>query len=139
MVLDRESAMERWLKFEFQNINKNIVKRQVSLAELLKMVTPKTETKDGVEYIFDPDSLNKFSLGIPQFYHGQLMLPIYFYSDLSVKGSCFISDEVAVKALHYTKDLEPGYQIQDGRLWLAKPIAFDLAKKYPTLFQFVLF
>jgi uncharacterized protein (UPF0216 family) len=139
MVLESESAMERWLKFEFHNLNKNIVKNQVRLSDLIKMEKPKTETRDGNEYLFDNLALKKFSEDIPLIYHNQLRLPIFFYKDLRVKDSCFLIDEIAVSVLKHTNDLEFCYKFTDGKLWLSRPIAFDITRKYPTLFQFVIY
>lgn len=139
MILDNERALKKWLKFEFQNLNKNIVTRQVSIAELLKMEDPKTATRGGEEYHFDAKALQKFSSKIPKLYHSDLRLPIYFYKDLRVKDSCFLTDHIAVKVLHHTQDLDPMYDFTDDKLWLSRPIAHDIANKYPTLFQFVVY
>jgi uncharacterized protein (UPF0216 family) len=139
MVFNSESAMERWLKIEFHSLNRNLVKQQIPIDKLLKMEIPKTVTRGGEDYMFDSQTLRMFSNSIPQIYHRRLQLPIYFYRDLRVKDSCFLSDEVAVKALKHTKDLEFGYNFSDGKLWLSRPIAFDISRKYPTLFQFVIY
>ena len=42
MLLKNERAMEKWLKFEFLDLNKNLVNRQIPIADLLKMETPMT-------------------------------------------------------------------------------------------------
>ena len=139
MILDSERALERWLKFEFHNLNKNIVTQQVSIAELLKMEIPKTSTRTGEDYQFDTTSLQKLGSAIPKIFHSDLKLPIYFYKDLRVKDSCFITDQTAVKVLHHTNDLDPMYGFRDDKLWLSRPIAHDIANRYPTLFQFVIY
>jgi len=139
MILDSERALEKWLRYEFHNLNKNIVTRQVSIAELLKMEEPITSTRAGEEYRFDAGALQKFSSAIPKLYHSDLRLPIYFYQDLRVKDSCFLTDRTAVKVLHYTRDLDPMYDFTDDKLWLSRPIAHDIANKYTTLFQFVVY
>jgi uncharacterized protein (UPF0216 family) len=139
MILDNERVLERWLKIEFHNLNKNIVTRQVPIAELLKMEIPKTPTRTGEDYRFDTTSLQKLGSAIPKLIHSDLKLPIYFYKDLRVKDSCFITDQTAVKALRHTNDLDPKYGFRDDKLWLSRPIAHDIANKYPTLFQFVIY
>ena len=139
MLLKNERALERWLKFEYQNLNKNLVTQQVRIAELLKMDSPKALTRDGEEYQFDTITLQKFGKNIPKQYHSQLKLPIYFYRDLRVKDSCYITDNIAVSALKHTNDLDPMYRFHEDKLWLSRPIAREIANKYPTLFQFVIY
>lgn len=131
--------MEKWLKFEFQNLNKNLVKKQILLADLLRMDVPKTVTRDGEKYFFDITSLERFSKAIPAIYQRKLLLPILFYKDLRVKDSCFLSDDIAIKALQKTNDLDPLYQTSENKFWMSRPIAHDIARKYPTLFQFVIY
>jgi len=139
MLLNNEGAMEKWLKVEFHNINKNIVKKQVTVAELLNMDKPKTETRSGEVYLFDFEALSDFSSMVPILYHRRLRLPIYFYKDLRVKDSCFLTDEVAGLALQKTKDLDSVYKFNEGKLWLSRPLAWEISRKYPTLFQFVVY
>jgi uncharacterized protein (UPF0216 family) len=139
MLFNNESAMERWLKFEYGNINKNLVTNQKILAELLKMDDPVALTKDDETYQFDSDALMNFSREVPKIYHKRLKLPIIFYKDMRVKDSCFMVDELAVKVLKHTNNLDSMYRFQDGRLWVSKPIAHDIAKEYPTLIQFIVY
>jgi uncharacterized protein (UPF0216 family) len=139
MVLKTDSALEKWLAMEFQNINRNTVKTQASMATLIKMETPTLTTKSGEEYIFDNPTLDNFAKAVPKLYHNRLKLPIYVYKDLRVKDSCFIIDDVAAKVLHLTKDLDSLYEFKDGKLWMSRPIVHDIAKKYPTLFQFIVY
>jgi uncharacterized protein (UPF0216 family) len=103
------------------------------------MEEPKTFTKTGEEYLFDFNALQKLSQMIPLVYNNQLKLPIYFYKDLRIKDSCFLVDEVAAKVLKYTNDLDAMYGFLNGKLWVSKPIAYDMVLKYPTLIQFVIY
>jgi uncharacterized protein (UPF0216 family) len=139
MVLKSDGALEKWLAMEFQNINRNTVKTQASIGTLIKMDNPKLVTKSGDEYKFDTATLENFAKAVPRLYYNRLKLPIYFYKDMRVKDSCFIVDDIAVKVLHHTKDLDSLYEFKDGRLWMSRPIAQDIAKKYPTIFQFIVF
>jgi len=139
MLLNNERALKKWLKFEYQNMNKNLVTQQIAIADLLKMDTPKALTRTGEEYRFDAPTLKRFGKTVPQIYHQQLKLPIYFYRDLRVRDSCFITDEIAVKVLKHTNDLDNMYSFQDDRLWLSRPLAHDIVKKYPTMFQFIVY
>ena len=139
MVLKTDGALEKWLAMEFQNINRNTVKAQASIAALIKMEVPRLITKSGEEYQFDAPTLDNFARSVPKLYHNRLKLPIYFYKDMRVKDSCFIVDELAGKVLQDTKDLDGFYEFKGGKLWMSRPIAHDIAKKYPTIFQFIVF
>ena len=96
MLFNNERALEKWLKFEYQNLNKNLVTHQVAVSELLEMDEPKTVTRAGEEYRFDIEYLNKFVEAIPRYYHRRLRLPITLYRDLRVRDSCFITDTLCV-------------------------------------------
>ena len=139
MVLRNEHSLERWLKIEFHNLNKNQVRQQITIAELLKMDKPKTITREGLDYIFDFETLFNFSQVLPTKYHSKLKLPIYFYKDLRIKDSCFITDDTAVRALKNINALDPMYRPIKDKLWLSRPLAHEIANKYPTLFQFVIY
>ncbi len=139
MLLNNERAFEKWLKFEYHNINKNLVIQKVSIADLLEMENPKVLTKEGEEYTFNIASLQKLGKAIPAYYHRQLKLPITFYKDLRVKDSCFITDDIAIKALQQSNDLDQLYRPKDDKVWLSRPLAHEIANKYPTLVQFVIY
>ena len=139
MILKNDGALERWLKLEYHNLNKNVVNRQVSLAELLKMSKPETTTRGGEAYKFDPDALKKLGAVLPQVNHKKLSLPILFYRDLRVKDSCFIADRIAFAALQCTGDLDTMYEFRNDKVWLSRPLALEIANRYPTLFQFIVY
>ncbi len=139
MLLENERALHKWISRECKNLNKNLVTEQLTLSKLLKMKEPKTLTKTGDEYLFDLSTLQKLSQATPVMFHNRLKLPIYFYNDLRVKDSCFLVDEVAAKVLKSTNDLDSMYDFLNDKLWVSKPIANDIAIKYPTLIQFVIY
>jgi uncharacterized protein (UPF0216 family) len=139
MLLKNDRALMRWLKFEASNINSNLVSRQVAISDLLKMDKPKTLTKTGEEYLFDIEVLQNFNNTISILNQRRLKLPVFIYKDLRVRDSCFISDKTAFSALLETKDLDPMYKFEDDKVWFSRVIGHDIARKYPTLFQFVVF
>ena len=46
-----------------------------------------------------------------------------------------VTDEVAVEVLRVKSEISPLRSFENGRLWLSKPIAYAILRKYPTLFQ----
>jgi uncharacterized protein (UPF0216 family) len=139
MLLKNDRALKRWLKFEASNINSNLVSHQVIITDLLKMEKPMTMTKNGEEYYFNIEALGKFRNTISNLHQRRLKLPVFIYKDLRVRDSCFISDKTAFSALLETKDLDPMYKFENDKVWFSRVIGHDIARKYPTLFQFVVF
>ena len=139
MVLKTDRALERWLKFEAREINSNLVTRQINFSDLLKMEKPRTITKTGDDYYFNIEALQKLKNTISILHQRRLKLPVFIYKDLRVRDSCFISDKTAFFALQETKDLDPMYKFEDDKVWFSRVIGHDIARKYPTLFQFVVY
>ena len=137
MPLKQPGSFEKWINLEYRNINKNMVARRLYIYDVIKMEIPKAETKAGEEYLFDKKALKALWKKLNKNLKEELKIPIIFFSDIRVSDSCYLTDESAVEALKHTKDLNPMYRIREGKLWLSKPIAMDIANKYPTLFQFV--
>ena len=139
MLLGNERAFEKWLKSEYHNLNKDLVTKKASLADLLKMDEPHTLTRAGNEYQFDIDALKKLGAAIPKLYHRRLELPISFYRDTRVSDSCIIAEKIVAAALQASNDLDPLYNFSKDKLWLSRPLATEIYNKYPTLFQFVVY
>jgi uncharacterized protein (UPF0216 family) len=137
MPLKTDSSIEKWLSIEYRNINKNLVKKQIVLNELLDMEEPGCDTKADEVYIFNKSSLQAFALAIPEKYHRRLKLPIFFFKNSRVPDSCYMIDPVAVEALQETGDLNKLYRFRENKLWLALPLAYEIANKYPSLIQFI--
>lgn len=57
---------------------------------------------------------------------------------MDVRDSCYLTDEIAVKALQALGDLGEGRRLTNGRLWVARAIAYAIARKYPTAIQFAM-
>jgi len=137
MPLKDTGTMEKWISLEFRRINQSLVRYQRVLFELLEMDVPALETKEGKEYLFDKKTLTDFARAVPVNYHKKLKLPIFFFKDTKVIDSCYLIDEMAVEVLKVTGDLNQMYRFRDKKLWLGRPLAYEIANKYPTLTQFV--
>jgi uncharacterized protein (UPF0216 family) len=133
-----EGVMMRWMQLELGRINQGIVTDRKRLSDLLLEERPISVTKDGKEYRFDKDTLAAFASGIPETLQRKLRMPVLFYCSADVADSCMVTDEVAVEVLCVKSEISQLRSFENGRLWLSRPIAYAILRKYPTLFQLVL-
>ena len=63
----KESAMEKWFKFEIARINSGIVTKKKSLSELTEKKTPSCEAKDESIYYFNKEALCRLKNEQPTF------------------------------------------------------------------------
>ena len=95
-------------------------------------------TKGGEEYRFDRETLQQLGERLPESLHRKLRVPILFYSDMTVRDSCFLDDEYALEALQELGELNALRRMQDGRVWIARAIVYSIMEKYPTIVQIVM-
>jgi uncharacterized protein (UPF0216 family) len=136
--ITEESVLTRWLGMEVARINDSIVAGRRSLADLLAEEDPKAVTRGGGEYHFSRETLATLAGRLPEGTRRTLKLPLLFFSDVDVRDSCYLTDETAVEALRALGDLGEGRRVTGGRLWIARAIAFSIARKYPTAVQFAM-
>jgi len=67
-----------------------------------------------------------------------LKLPVIFFFCMDVRDFCYLTDETAVQALQAPGDPGEGRRLTNGRLWVARAIAYAIAQKYPTAIQFAM-
>jgi uncharacterized protein (UPF0216 family) len=132
-----EGTLKKWFRFEAGKIAKSLVVRKKCLEELLLEEEPRAERRDGKPYIFEKDSLRKFGI-LPEKLRKKLYLPIDFYLDLDVEGSCFLKDINAIEALRILGEINPKLEPREGKLWISKPIANQIANKYRSFVQWVI-
>jgi uncharacterized protein (UPF0216 family) len=136
--ITEESVLTRWMGMEISRINDSVVSGRKTLATLLSEESPDAVTKGGGEYRFNREILSALAGRLPEGIRDTLKLPVLFFFDMGVRDSCYLTDEAAVKALQALGDLGAGRRRREGRLWVARAIAHDIARKYPTAVQFVL-
>jgi uncharacterized protein (UPF0216 family) len=136
--ITEESVLTRWLGMEVARINDSIVAGRRSLADHLAEEDPKAVTRGGGEYHFSRETLATLAGRLPEGTRRTLKLPLLFFSDVDVRDSCYLTDETAVEALRALGDLGEGRRVTGGRLWIARAIAFSIARKYPTAVQFAM-
>jgi uncharacterized protein (UPF0216 family) len=133
-----ERVMMRWMQLELARINRGLVTERKRLTDLLAEDRPAAVTKDGMEYRFDKEMLAEFASGIPEPLRRRLRMPVLFYCTADVPDSCMLTDESAVEVLQLKNEISALRSFEDGRLWVSKPIAFAIARRYPPLFQMVM-
>ena len=136
--ITEESVLTRWMGMEIARINESVVAGQKTLASLLSEENPIVRTKGGGDYNFSRETLASLGERLDKETLKALKLPIIFFFDTDVRDSCYLADETAVRALQALNDLGEGRRIAKGRLWVARAIAYAIARKYPTAIQFAM-
>lgn len=133
-----DSILTKWMRLEMGKLNDGIVSERKSLSKLLTEERPVSRTKAGKEHVFDISELKELSERFPPDLHDKLKLPVIFFSDTRVPDSCYLNDPNALSALQILGELSEMRQMQQGRMWVGKSIAYSIMKKYPTLVQIAL-
>jgi len=68
----------------------------------------------------------------------KLLIPILFQTDMNVPGSVVLTDPIALQALQALGELSCQRSMREGKIWIARPIAYALSAKYPTVIQIVM-
>jgi uncharacterized protein (UPF0216 family) len=136
--ISEESVLSRWMGMEIARINDSVVAGRRSLGDLLAEEDPKALTRGGGEYHFSRETLAGIASRLPEEMRGPLKLPIIFFLDPDVRDSCYLTDEDAVKALRALGVLGGERRLTGGRLWVARALAYDIARRYPTAVQFAM-
>jgi hypothetical protein len=130
-----ETVLTKWMRLEMGKINDGIVSERKTLARLLEEEHPHAMTKGGTEYRFNREIIQLLGRRLPKNLHSRLRLPILFFFDSSVSDSCFLNDEIAVLALQELSELSPLRKMEEGKLWVGKPIVYAIMRTYPTAMQ----
>ena len=133
-----ESTLLRWMRLEIGRINDGVVAERRRLSELLREERPSSVTKGGNRYDFDRQVLLRLEQALPGELQRRLRLPVLFYFDSTVPDSFFLADEAAVRTLRCLEEISPLRRMQGGRLWIAKPLVYDIMNRYPTAVQIVM-
>lgn len=132
----KESAMEKWFKFEIAKINSGIVTKKKALKELVKEKNPQTMAKDGSVYYFNKDSLLRLEKRLPEDMYS-IRLPISFYLSFDVKGSVYVAEKASLSVLKHLGEVPKDAELVDGRFWMSKSLVTDMMKRRPSIIQFV--
>lgn len=131
----KSSIFERILSMEIKNLNESLVLKRKSLRELLLAEEePFSYTKKGEKHFFDRKELEEISKFIPKYEHQDLKIPIFLYRDINLENFYIeggIEEEFIKRVIDYkVKSIQ-------GRLYLPKPIAYKIVRKFPTTVQVI--
>ncbi len=126
------------MALEIRKINEGIAAERRSLLSLLGEAEPSTVTRSGERYLFRKDVLEQLGAVIPREMQVRLKLPILFHTTPMVPDSCYLSEEISVQALKMLGEISDLREMRDGKLWVAKPIAYALTLRYPTAVQVII-
>lgn len=136
--ITEESVLTRWMGMEIARINDSVVAGRKTLASLLAEEEPRARTKGGGDHHFSRETLASLGSRLNEDTRKALKLPVIFFFDLDVRDSCYLTDWIAVQALQALGDLGEGRRLAKDRLWVARTIAYAIARKYPTAIQFAM-
>ena len=114
--ITEESVFTRWMGLEIAKINDGIVVERKLLAALLAEESPRARTKGGGECHFDATVLAGLGERLPAELRASLKLPILFVFDMDVPGSCYLTDETAVRVLQALGELGERRGLSGGKL-----------------------
>ena len=129
--ITEESVLTRWMGMEIARINDSVVAVRKTPALLLTEENPGARTKGGGDYHFSRETLATLGERLNEETRKALKLPIIFFFDMDIRDSCYLTDEIAVQALQALGDLGEGRRLTKGRLWVARAIAYAIARKLP--------
>lgn len=133
-----ESVLRRWMSLEMRKINEGIADTRVSLHALLEMERPMTVARNGRDFLFDRRVLQDIASRLPVALQKKLRLPVIFYYDVDVPNSCFLSDNIAFKALQEMGELSRERVMEGGKVFVGRAIVFALMRSYPTAIQIMM-
>ncbi len=131
-----EDTLERWMKLEVHEVNKATVTKGRRLRELLGESEPTANKRNGEEHRFESDVLDRLSDELSPLVRVNLRLPITIYFDHQTETGAYIAHEWAIEAVDQLGLTETSPR--EGKLWLSRTKAMQMAREYPTAFQFLL-
>lgn len=135
MISREEDAFRRVLALEMGGLHEGLVTTARRLADLLLEEDPQAPTR-GEPHRFDREALVDLEERLPPLERARLSLPIRVFVDADAPGNCYVADVTAIGALQALGAVQT--TPREGKLWLAVPIARDLARRWPSTFEFAL-
>lgn len=133
-MLGDEGTFRRWMRFELDTLHAGLVSQRRPLVDLLKEAEPGAPARGGL-HRFDPAELRRLAERLPSELRFALRLPIQLYADTEVPDAMQVRDHAAAEALGHV-----GYGTmgaEGGKAWLARALALQAVRDWPTCVQFV--
>ncbi len=133
-----ERRVERLVDLEMGSLHHGLVIKKRSLQDLLGEEEPRCVTREGEDYLFDREVLERLAAVTSEAERRSLRLPLTlrFHADLQNQAS--LDDELEAEVLRRLEGFGKAYQFREGRMWIPYSLAMQIMLKYPTAFQRVL-
>lgn len=131
-----EETLKRWMTLEVNEVNQATVTKGRRLRALMAEDEPAAEMRNGDLHRFDPDTLERLEGELSPMVRANLRLPVTIYLDHDTDSGCYISHDWAIEAVDQLDVLQTSKR--DGKLWLSRAKAIQIADEWPTAFQFLL-
>lgn len=92
-------GVERWVAFEIGRLNAGLVTKKKSLAALREEARPMCLTREGQEYTFDREALDRLATVLTPAEAQAVRLPITVFVSGDIEDTPYVSDELGAKAL----------------------------------------
>lgn len=130
-----EGTFRRWVAFELGTLHAGLVSQRRLLADLLQEAQPSAPARGGT-HAFEPRELRALAERLPTELRYALRLPIHLYTDGEVADALYAQDPASAEALALL-----GYAAARpdarGRVWVARSLASQAVRDWPTSVQFV--
>lgn len=133
--------LQRWMRIEMASVTNALVTATRVIGDLAADVAagdvPQTRTRGGEPFVYDADAVLRLNAVLSPLQRRRLRVPVTVWAGQDVPDAASIADAVAVDALKAVGRVRPDQEMTGGRLWLSLSLAHDVAREFPTLFQFV--
>jgi uncharacterized protein (UPF0216 family) len=131
-----EETLKRWTNLEVHEVNKSTVTKGRRLRDLLSEDEPSARKRDGEDHVFDVDVLERLHDALSPLVRANVRFPITIYFDHQTETGAYIAHEWAIEAVEQLDVTETSER--EGKLWLSRSKAIQIAREYETAFQFLL-
>jgi uncharacterized protein (UPF0216 family) len=130
-----EGAFRRWMRFESDSVHAGLVTQRRALADLLREPSPSAPARGGT-HAFDAAELRRLAERLPTELRFALRLPMQLTVDSEVGDAVAVQDAATAEALGLL-GCALGPPDARGRAWLARSLALQVLRDWPTSAQFV--
>jgi uncharacterized protein (UPF0216 family) len=130
-----EGAFTRWMRFELDTLHAGLVSQRRPLADLLREAKPTAPARGGA-HEFDVKELARLAAKLPTEARFALRLPMHLYVDSEVHDALYVMDPAVAEALEAV-GVHLGQKDARERRWLARALALEVLRDWPTTVQFV--
>jgi uncharacterized protein (UPF0216 family) len=133
-----DPVFRRWFHHEARTMNEGLAADRKLVSSLLQEEVPEVRMRSGGSYRFSAPALRLLHERVSSRTGHRLRLPIIFFSHLDDPGSLQLVDLVAAEALMELGKLSGIRPLNQGPIWISRPIVLMMMQRYPSLIQIVM-